>query len=411
MAKGKGFYRKPNGSVVFQVYDPVTKTQRKLSRDEIAHLDSATDEQIATFRQLYIAKNRAQAKKTLKTVLAQTDEAQFLFEQFLAEYQSLRKTSDTTTSDEKGRWTGYITPYFVKEHATKDVRLWYLHTAGFPPWLIGSPLGINQQKKVIGLLERFGLYLARHRKIPEPWGFIKPTENTSKETPLEFEVLPQEVLDWSASREPRTAMLALLGYFASMRPEESFALKKSDILTSDDARNKAKTHLRFKQHGLGSGVSIDVKLAFKKTGKIGRPKSEVSRAVVNVFSPEAARRIAALLRLLPDGWLFPRRRRIRKNTYEYLYDDEKPMGRGTMFNYWEEHGFRKSRALEEPKRLVSLHDLRRASCLYLGRTLDLPTTLVQEHLRHADIKTTLLYMRQPGVVVAPKPNQNWDDVG
>jgi integrase len=417
MAKGKGFYREASGRLVIQVYDPQTRSPRKIPSDEIAHLQNAADEEIAKWRALYIAENRHKARRTLERVLKSTDEAQYLFEQFLAEYSKLRRISSSTVYDENLRWNGYIVPYFVTKHGAKDIRLWELHTGQFPPWLHGQPrlnqaikdgtepLGVNQQKKVIGLLERFGQYLARRNLIRAPWGFIKPTENVAAETPLEIEATPEDILKWSASREPKAALMGLLGYFASLRPEELFALRKSDILAGEPARTKAKTYPRLQQHGLGSGVSVDVQRAFQKNGKVDEVKTPTSRAVANVFSVEAARRIATLLRDMPDGWLFPRRKRVRKGVYEYLYNAPKPVSRDTSFKYWREYGYHQGRVL------VTLHDLRRASGVYLGRTLDLPATLVQEHLRHADLKTTMLYMRRPSDRTPKVVAQNWDDVG
>jgi integrase len=196
-------------------------------------------------------------------------------------------------------------------------------------------------------------------------------------TPLCYELKPEEVLAFSSTGSVRAGLLALLGYFGSLRPEEIFALRKSDFFTGERARILAKTFKRFEAHGVGSGLSVAISRACKRDGRVDEPKTRTSRAVVNFWHAEGARQIASLVRELPDGWIFPG---VRRDT---------PIGRNSQFAFWRKYGlrFRKESGDEQ---FVTLHDLRRSSCLYLGRTLDLPVTVIQEHMRHSDLKTTML---------------------
>jgi len=393
MARKKlGFYRDRSGRVVIQVYDPATKRPKKLPRADVEHLDAATDEEVVRWREWYLAE-RAHARRAQARLLGPADEAQFLFDAFQERWGKLRRTGETTLEDDLGRWHLHIVPYFVELHGAKDVRLWDLHMQGYPLWLLSrGELQTNQQKKVIRLLLRFGEYLRETKKIPAPWTCTLPASNEAMETPLEVELTPDQVLSWCAGRSWRAQLFALLGYFASLRPEETFVLQKSDFLTGAEARAAAKTHARFQEYELGSGLSVSIERAFKKTGKVGDPKTRNSRAVVNIWHSGAAKRIAELLRSRPDGWLFPSKDR-----------PDFPLARDTQFAWWAKHG--------KPSLGATLHDLRRASGLYLGRTVDVPMSLLQDHIRHADLKSVLGYMRRPEAKKVVAPAQDFDDVG
>ncbi len=399
MANGAGFYRNRYGHVIIQVYDPERKATRKVPRDECAHLDGAGDEVVGRWRDLYLQRTRAVTERVAGGELAPTEEAAFLFRQFLDEHQRLRKTSSSTRADEEGRWRGFVQKFFVGECAARDVRLWSMYAADFPNWLATTALKTNQQKKVLNLTRRFGEFLKRHRKVAESWTFMIPVDNAAAATPLCYELKPEEVIAFALEGRVRTRLMALLGYFAGLRPEETIALKKSDFFTGDRARSLSKTFKRFEAHGLGSGLSVAVSRAYKKDGRIDEPKTRASRAVVNVWHQEGARVLGLLLRDLPDGWLFPG---VRKDA---------PICRDAQFKFWAKYGLRGGSEADGGVEVITLHDLRRASCLFLGRTLDLPVTIVQEHMRHSDLKTTMLYMRRPDVVFAAPEDQNWNDVG
>lgn len=403
LTNGQGFYRNKFGHVIIQVYDADRKGTKKVPRKECAHLDGASDDIVMQWRAMYLRQRLREAPVAERAgeqrALAPTEEAAFLFKQFMDEHQRLRKTSGPTRKIEEARWRGYIEPYFVGDRRARDVRLWCMFVADFPTWLGNSKLQTNQQKKVINLARRFGEFLTRHRKIPERWWFMLPVDNCSAVTPLSAELTPDDALKFAASAPCRAQLLLLLGYFASLRPEESFALQKRDFLTGDKARSLARTHARFASAGLGSGLSIAITKAHKKDRQISEPKTRSSRAVVNIWNGDAARMIAERLRELPDGWLFPSK------------NEGRPLGREALFSYWFKYGLKTKADGQEGEALMTMHDLRRASCLYLGRTLDLPVTLLQEHMRHSDIKTTMLYMRRPEVKFAAPEEQNWDDVG
>src|SRR5690606_7043674 len=89
------------------------------------------------------------------------------------------------------------------------------------------------------------------------------------------------------------ALAVLLGYFMSLRPQEVYALAKEDFMTGEQAKSSAKTYQRFAKIGLGSGLSANVQRARTRHGLDQPLKTEASYGVVNCWSPEGARAIAA----------------------------------------------------------------------------------------------------------------------
>ncbi|MBA2680993.1 MAG: hypothetical protein H0U76_21680 [Ktedonobacteraceae bacterium] len=378
-----GSFRRDGTRVIIQVYDPAKGCNVKIPRKHIRQLDGASDDDIQRFINLYIQTHRLGAERVAKRYLAPTDEAEFTFEQFLNEYSKLRNTRPITRNTERYRWDKYIVPFFVMERSLKDVRAWENVLTEFAPHLMAnSGLQINQIKKVLGLLKRFSIYLVSHRILTRRWELILPTENRASATPLPSELEPNTVLQFMRTATPRHALLAGLGFFASLRPEESFALTRAHFLTGSLAKDRAKTYTRFAQYGLGSGLSIFIDIVLSADG-LDEPKTAYSKAVVNVWDKDAAVLIASLIKELPTGAV--------------LFDGR---SRDTLFKSWRKWGI--------PG--YTLHDLRRASGLHLGRRVDIPVTLLQDHLRHADIKTTQLYMRAP-TIDKGAVTQDFDDVG
>lgn len=381
----KRWYR-DGGRVIVQLYDPETRGPKKITRNLTKHLDNAGDDDIEKWIDLYISENRRQATRTLERVLMQNDEALTLFRSFISERAALRNLQGTTVEEEQRRFDLHIAPFFVRERKQKDVRIWEYHIPHLAQYLIDEGhLKTNQIKKVLAVLVRFSKYLTLHNIISKPWTPILPTANKQAPTPLEFDIKPEDVFSFCKTASDRCALMALLGYFGSLRPEETFAITESDFYTAPQAYELALTYPRFKKHGLGSGLSLHVNKALKKGGVQGVPKNHFSHGYVNIWSQQAANTLAKLLprfqnRPLCDG-----------------------RSRDTLFKYWQRHG--KSRLK------VTLHDLRRASGVYLGRTLDLPIFLLQDHLRHGDQASTEAYTRKPPQAQAENHKRDYGNVG
>jgi integrase len=191
--------------------------------------------------------------------------------------------------------------------------------------------------------------------------------------------------------------MTLLGFFAGLRPNETFALSKEDFLTGESAVQKSPTYARFQTISLGTKLTIRLSRMVANDGSVkaktkGQNLRERSRKkadsvpkfeYVTVWSVEAAKAISEILREMDNGRLFSQ-------------------GRKRLFDVWQRDGFVGLK--------VTLHDLRRASGFYMGRVIDAPVTLIQDHLRHENINTSALYMRRPASEEGEVAEQNFDDV-
>jgi integrase len=246
---------------------------------------------------------------------------------------------------------------------------------------------ITRVNKILSLMERFSLYLHRKQVIHAPWIFLKPSAgrgNPELETPLPQEITPEEVFRFAnAGIDDDMKLLALLGYFAQLRPAESFGLSKADFYTGDTAADLAKTTQRLAKLKMGSRLTIRIHTQLKSKQQLRPLKTRSSYGYVNVWDAKAARLIASLISNRPPGRLFKH-------------------ARDTLFARWSENG--------QPLLGVSLHDLRRASGVYLGRTQDIPVQLLQEMMRHSKLHVTEKYMRRPKMVEPEAIEQNFDDV-
>ena len=118
-----------------------------------------------------------------------------------------------------------------------------------------------------------------------------------------------------------------------------------------------------------------------------RVKSHYAYGVVNVWSADAAKLIAELLKSVKDGYLFSGWENRAKLDREY-------------------------KRIVRPLLGVLAYDFRRASGLYLGRERGVSDPfLLQDHFRHGSMTTTLLYTRRPLDEKESPETQNFDDVG
>ena len=323
-------------------------------------------------------------KRVMDHHLSEYDEVRVFFEGFMLERRQLRKLSDATMADERTRFYNHVIPFIVGQHGLKDVRTWYTVTPKMGPHLLSAGiLKTEQVKKCLSLLSRFSKYLTMNGILPHPWLMVLPTDG-DKSTLLETSLSPADVFNFVRSNaKPELQLMALLGSFGSLRPGETFALHREDFLTGDDATGKSKTYERLKKVGLGSRLAVHISKALNRYSEFRLPKTHFSYGYVSIWDGEAAKMIAAILRDMPSGRLFA-------------------MTRRTLFRHWQEQ--------VEPVLKVSLHDLRRASGLYLGRVIDIPVQLLQEQMRHARITTTELYMRRPVEERGAVGAQDFDDV-
>lgn len=378
-------WRKPNGDVYVSYYDRTTKAVATLDRALTAHLDPLPDPAVDAWVREWEASSGVARVRSRRRSLASDDALAGMIQAFLDEHAALRDAKASTRQDLRHHLEHYAVEFFVRHHAQRDVQRWAKHTAGFPLWLRTTHpnMRVTSVKKVIQSLRRFGEYLATHQVIPQPWLLPLPQTKQRPKTPLVRAITPEAVLAAAGKLPPRWALAVLLGYFASLRPEETYALAKSDFLTGDRAKRDAKTHGRFVKLGLGSGLAVSITKTKTRVGDEPLVKTHYAYGVVNIWSLEAARAAGTLLHNLPNGPLFAGKRQAIDREY---------------------------RELVKPLLDCAAYDLRRASGLYLGRTIGVEPFLLQDHFRHSTITTTMLYTRRPLDEQETVDTQDFDDV-
>jgi integrase len=390
-------WRRNKKKVYVYYVDPSTGRQVQLPREQTKHLDGQPADAVFAWVEQWEREHGLTRARAERTVLKDDD----LLAKLWARYRKARMRDNPrrarTERNEEDFFLNHIVPFFVDTHQKKDPATWHalvpefhLHISDKKSAKTGEPFSDSQIKGILWTLERFGDHLVFHGHMTFPFKVQTPARQDNKVTPLKVRKEPKEVMDFVKSYDhPYTKvnfkLMALLGYFAALRPSELFALEKSDLLTAEDAEENTDTLPGFRKAGLGSRLSVSVTKTLpdeEGAEPVELTKTDTSCAVVNIWHVEAAKLIAAMVKGLPEGRLFP---------YSYSW----------LHRAWGRYF----------KMGVTLHDLRRASALYLGRTVRIPVTLLQEHMRHAEIETTMLYIREPNKATSrKKQKQDFDDV-
>ena len=365
------FQRRRNGKIYVYYTDPETGKIRQVPRADTSHLDAMRDDAIHTWLWDWednngVASTRSRARSTFST-----DEIERLWSAFMEEKQALSEEplAAQTLRNDNQRWE-WIKKFFITHKSEKNLRRWYLHTPDFLVWLLADgTLGREQCKKVIWTLRAFGQFLVAHNYVSQPWYLPRlPRRNRKQSTPLKIAATPDQVLSFADHvADPLFRLALLLGYFGSLRPGELWGLKLEDFVTGDQAKFLAKPHKKLAQYHLGSGLSVYISRQKLNEGTVGRVK-KYSEGWVNIWNSEAAKRIARILKTLEPGPIWPQSRTYLEKNY---------------------------RRLVRSHLNLTPHDLRRASALYLGRTVGVDVWTLQAHMRHAEFTTTLLYCRTP----------------
>jgi integrase len=383
------FQRRRNNQVAVYFWNKDTGKPQQVSREETAELDVLSDDEVRAWLIKWEAANGRSRIRSRRRSLLKDDELSKLIEAHLAEHAALYAPSEGTMAEYRYHFETYITPYFVRDKGAKDLKTWHTLTPSFGAYLIQEKkLSPGSVRKICQTLQRFGGFLVDQGLISHPWRVRSPRSKGKRTTPLSHRLGPEDALALADSLaragHPLWALEMLLSYFGSLRPEEVYALNKEDFITGQAARSRARTWGRFQKHGLGSGLSVLIEKTHIGKEPSTLTKTHYARGVVNIWDSAAAVAIAALLRELPDGRLFG--------------------GTRAQINY-------QYRKIAKPTVNLNAQDRRRASANYLGKEVGVDPILLQDHLRHSEIETTMLYTRDPMDRNKDSGNQDFDDVG
>ncbi|RYZ87719.1 MAG: hypothetical protein EOP04_11040 [Proteobacteria bacterium] len=412
-------WHRRRGSICVTVYyyGRILKKPLPVPRAQTDHLDVLPEAEIDAWVERWAEDNGHKVHRALKHSLSQTDELQVLWSDFQTYIQKMRNLEDKTMKSRENEFRGYILPYFVGIHGEKDVRNWVKHVGGFSLYVL-TESGLKNMidvKKKIWLVRRFGEYLVTSRVLTSPWVLMMPSSKVKSETTLKQRITPDEVLKEARillaksevpsenkaitssgkvvgrrktlfNNDMQMALALLIGYFASLGPGEVYGLYKEDLITGQAALKTAEsTYPTFEKFSLGSKLTLSKERQLGDQNIEKYPKNDYRFGAAHIWNVEAARIISQLVKEMEPGRLF----RLSRGRLDKLHVK-----------------------LIKSTLNVSAHDLRRASALYLGRSVKIPLEALQLHLRHAEIETTVLYIREPSTAEQKNlAEQDFDDVG
>jgi hypothetical protein len=357
--------RKRGRSVV--VYTSKDGRQVALPREKTKHLDHEPDHTI----DYWVSEYTRNYETPQREFQHSTDPfMRRMVDQYCQYLVSRRRKSPKTSADHHRMLHNYILPYFQVVKKMTDPNEWWKAAPELADYMQKIEESENQIARVNAALRGFWSYLQLKGKVLN--GLVLKVETAVREqqpTPLSRKVLPTEVLAFARTAEPQYALQALLGYFFSLRPQETFALRKADFLAGTQAQflECCKT---FARHGLYGRFAVSIQKQRTQAGKQEQPKAG-SKGWVACFDKEAAELVVSILRDFGSDVLF-----------QFQND--------WLFKQWKLHGI--------PD--ITLKDLRRASCHYLGHTVGLDFVALKHHARHRKAETTLLYLRRPEELVS-----------
>lgn len=399
--------RKGKKGIYVYYHDRATGKQQQVPRKKTKHLDKASQQEIQEWLDQWDKQHGRAAERSERINLKDDERLMQLWNQYKTQHTASSKRRIQAENSEQRLFDNHILPFFVGQLQNKTPESWHDQIPNFHAYLFSKKLGDQTNRYVLWALRRFGEHLVWARHMNYPFAVKVPARQNPNTTPLEITLTPDQILNSIESSfgvsakkwlkiggrpheisEDDIKLSVLIGYFGSLRPQEQWALEKSDFITGDVAEKHTKTLPGLRSYGLGTKLSIVISKSWQKTNppKIeALTKSHYSAGVVNIWNPKAAKLIAELVKKKPAG-------RVFKMSYFGWFQ----LWRRTIY----------------PKIGVSAHDLRRASGQYLGKVKRIDLMTLKEHMRHSEIETTILYTRDPAVPLlkANEKHQDFDDI-
>ena len=351
--------RKKNGHVF--VYFSDNGKQHVLPRAETAHLDNQPDHNI----EFWVS----EWERRQGIVRAESAAIGLQAEKWVDDYCTYMlslKRSPKTISDHRKHLSRDIIPFFQSQGAA-DPNQWPAYSPKIAGHLRDRGVPETSLQKINTALRAFFEWLTDERIVLSGHDLrVRPAHREQEQTPLQHLLRPEEVLEFvQYTTEMDMKLLALFGYFFSLRPQETFAVTPIDLRAGTVAAGLECGHT-MTRYKMFDRLAVHITKQLTQAGKETKPKAH-SVGWVSCFDEQAARTLVGLLEGLdPESKLF-------KFRPDWLY------------KRWRKHGISG----------VTLKDLRRASLYYLGHHCGLDLLSLQKHARHKKTDTTLLYLRRP----------------
>lgn len=362
--------RKSNSRVY--IYSSHLGKERQVPRHLYSFLDAYSDAQVEQWVNGWEEQNEGKRVNS-DNILYQAAELSNVLSAYCI-YREKQQIDIKTIRYHKSLLTKWVIPYYFQQNPPlKEPRDWaplapkllaYFEEKGVPPGAIEH--ANNAFRKFWDWLQDEGLVL------PGTVLKLRNQKKRNKETPLPRIVSPDEVLAFAAAcPDTQIKLMALVGYFFSLRPFELFALRPKDFRAGLTA-SQLECCRQLQKQGAFDRLAAFISRNRIANGNFGPPKTKGAKAWVGCFNEVAAREIVALINVLPiDVPIIA------------LHNPDWNM------ELWRRNGIVG----------ITLKDLRRASLYWLGHHLLTEPIALKNHARHSKLETTMLYCRRPTEVL------------
>lgn len=351
--------RRADGRIYIYKYDATTGKTNALPRTESRHLDGQPDDVI----DIYIGSLQTTTKHRPKTDTKLT-ELVARYEQFI---QS-RKLDKSTIYNHTSSLLRFVVPFYLSQTPSlPHPDQWALSSPKLLEYLRNQECSPTTISRVNVAFRSFWRWLLEEGLIPEGKVLrLRAPRQTTHETLLQFTLKPVDVLTFVKDcLQPDICLMALAGYFFSLRPQETFALMKNSFRAGSSTAELESCKVMVKA-GLYGRLAVLISNQKSKTNKELKTPKNHSKGFVACFDEQAAREIVKLVQSATENTLFP---------FSVDYYSRR----------WARFGI--------PN--IALKDLRRASLYHLGHFSEIGIVGLRSHARHAKITTTDLYLRRP----------------
>jgi integrase len=265
----------------------------------------------------------------------------------------------------------YVLPYFLeRQPVLENPNQWPSRSLKFSDYMLGTrKQSVSSCRKAVTALRFFYRFLEEeglvYTGIPMR---VRCPPRLPRDTPLMRVVSPEEVLAFARTADPDVGLMAVIGYFFSLRTYEVMALRPADFIAGSNAQTLESCRV---MRRFGQFDRLVVRIHRQRTGdgEFREPK-RASFGHVACFNRAAAE------------WLVGRlNERARcELLFPYLPD--------VNIKKWKRYGI--------PG--VTMKDLRRASLYFLGHHAGVELIALKGHARHRFATTTELYLRRPAEV-------------
>ncbi|RYZ53445.1 MAG: hypothetical protein EOP07_17800 [Proteobacteria bacterium] len=227
--------RLTSGRICVYRYDNKTKRQRSIARERTRHLDHEPDDVIEQWVQRFEALERVLEMRP--DLVSPGDNSETLVERFCHFLLHDQQRKSITIFIHRYNLVNYVLPYFHNVCKVSSLQDYQNFSRRLATWLLtdlkisdGKARYVHMSLRVFwrwlieeGLVENVPLVL---RRIKKPVAV----------TPLKFTLAPDALLSWKSARQD-LRLIALIGYFFSLRPQETLALNRDDFVAGVAARS------------------------------------------------------------------------------------------------------------------------------------------------------------------------------